>query len=423
MPSPRVLDLSPLENPLGASIGQGFGNYFQGLLNKQKEAEQQTNIDNLLASIEEGQSEEDVTKAVFGAKGVPFEVKQKIHQNILQDRERTQKRKEGDATRRYLAQQQGLEPEELENVDIPTAVKLSQQKTQTLSDRQKLLEAGATPEQMALWDAAPIGGKTAITQNILDAVARKQPSEYTSTDLKDYDKGLTPKERVKRQDDRFRIQTPIVNENSKALDALSGEGLSLDLLKELNDTKKVGAGLSKLNINPKTGELFVPEFASPEEQLFVKTINDFTVKAKDSFGARVTNFELDRFMQRLPTMANSIEGRALILRQMSIVNKLNQLEKKAIQDVFDDYGVRNIDYAEAEKIARSNIKDEKESLKKEYLDLEQIAKKEESELKKNIEDRVKPGYTALRTPDGSIKQFPTKNVQSLLDKNKGYKRL
>lgn len=293
---------------------------------------------------------------------------------------------------------------------------------QNQETRRSLQEAGASSQQLALFDSAPVGGKTKVIEDVLDTLNReKTPPGLSSPDLIDYDKGLTPKERVKRQETRFTSQTPLVTKNSEQLNALQNEYLSLELLNELNDSKKVGQGVHNLNINPKTGDLIFPKAATAEEQLFVKTVNDFTVKAKDSFGARVTNFELDRFMQRLPTLANSEEGRRLIMRQMKIINELNQIEKKALQEVFDQYGVRNIDYVDAENKARERIKDQKEALRKEYLDYEQLSKKEEIELIKNVQARIRDGYTALRKPDGTIKQFPSGNVPNLLEK--GYKQL
>ncbi len=288
--------------------------------------------------------------------------------------------------------------------------------------RRALERNNASQADIDLYEAAPIGGKTKIVENLIDKQNRgQQPAGLDNPDIEDYDLGLTPKERVKRQDERFRVQTPLVNANSQALSSLQNEDLSIGLLDELTDSGKVGSGLHALNINPQTGALIIPQFGTAEEQLFVKTINDFTVKAKDSFGANVTNFELDRFMQRLPTLANSPEGRKLILRQMGIINHLNQLDKSGIQEVFDKYGVRNIDYADAEKIARTKIKDQKEALRKEYIELEKVASKDEIEEIRNIKSRVKPGYVAMRKPDGTVKQFPEKNVTNL--EEKGYKKL
>lgn len=294
-----------------------------------------------------------------------------------------------------------------------------QEKTAT---RNALKEAGATAEDIALYESSPVGGQTEIVKSIVERNQRKQmPPGLQNEDVEDYDIGLTAKERVKRQDARFTLQTPIVNKNSETLSALENEGLSIKLLGELNESDKVGQGLNKLNINPKTGDLFIPQLATPEEQLFVKTVNDFTVKAKDSFGARVTNFELDRFMQRLPTLANSKEGRRLIMRQMNIINELNTLEKRAVQEVFDQYGVRNIDYVDAENKARVKIKDQKDALRKEYLDIEQLSKKTEKDLVEKYKAKVMPGYVLMKKPDGTIKQFPEKNITNL--EEKGYERI
>ena len=294
---------------------------------------------------------------------------------------------------------------------------LQQQKT-----REALGRIGANEKQIDLYEIAPVGGQTKIVESIVEDQDReKTPAEISSRGLEDFDIELTRKERVKRQDARYAAQTPLVMKNSESLHGLEAESLSIGLLQELDATGRVGEGLHKLNINPKTGDLLIPEFGTAEEQLFVKTVNDFTVKAKDSFGARVTNFELDRFMQRLPTLANSKEGRALIMRQMQIVNQVNQLERRALQNVFDQYGVRNIDYADAENKARKSIESEKEELRKEYFNLEQLAKKEDEELSKKIKQQVPEGFIAMRKPNGTIRGYPAKNVPNL--EEKGYKRL
>lgn len=301
-------------------------------------------------------------------------------------------------------------------------VEKKQEEYESSKKRQALERSGATQQQLDLFDASPVGGQTKVVESIVEQQSReKTPPGIISPDVVDYDKGLTPAERVKRQDARYSTQTPLLMKNSESIHGLENESLSIGLLQELDASDRVGEGLQKLNINPKTGDLIIPQLGTPEEQLFVKTVNDFTVKAKDSFGARVTNFELDRFMQRLPTLANSKEGRALIMRQMQIVNELNQLEKKEIQKVFDQYGVRNIDYADAENKARRSIEGRKEELKKEYYNIEQVAKKEESEKLKSLRKNVPDGYTAMRKPDGSVKAYPNKNISNL--EEKGYKKI
>jgi hypothetical protein len=120
--------------------------------------------------------------------------------------------------------------------------------------------------------------------------------------------------------------------------------------------------MEKFNINWKTGDIRFPALANAETQGFVKTINDFTVKAKDTFGARVTNFELASFMKRLPTLANSEEGRRLIIDQMQAMGDLDRLYYDSLKDVYDQYGLRGIDSQKAEEIASQLRFDQEQAL-------------------------------------------------------------
>lgn len=398
MPQIQMIDSTPRkQEPTGVQ------EFFSKLASSYKEKQDEDTIGNILA--EYGQNMEDARAyqtALNRLQRAPISPIRKAQEiKTLQDQERVLIERDKALNARFKHQQ------ELRDVEL---------------GEQTLKNAGASQQQIDLYKAAPTGGKTEVIKNVLEDIQRNQSPEGTvSPELEDFDKGLTAKERVKRQDARYTAQSPILLKNSEAIHGLENENMSLGLLNELDQTGKIGQNFHKLNINPKTGELVIPQLGTPEEQLFVKTVNDFTVKAKESFGARVTNFELDRFMQRLPTLANSPEGRKLIIRQMQIVNKINSLEKYAIQEVFDRYGVRNIDYADAEKMARKKIESEKESLRKEYFDIEQVAKKEDAENIEKIRKNVPEGFTAMRKPDGSIKQFPTKNVSAL--EEKGYKKI
>ncbi len=106
---------------------------------------------------------------------------------------------------------------------------------------------------------------------------------------------------------------------------------------------------------------------------------------------------------------------------MELVNKAQQVEKKALQDIFDEYGVRNIDFVEAENMARKRIEPQLEEIRKQAMQVENVSRDIEEEQNKAIRSNTKEGYVAMRKPDGTIKQFPSKNVPNLEDK--GYKRL
>ena len=428
MPQPRVLDLTPRyeQTPImGAAAGFAKG------LGEQQTAQRESDA---LKQIyqqyqQEGGGIEALMKNINMNPNIPNANKVKlIDQNIQMQKHNAELQKQAadkynKAQSRDIAQERNalLREKQLQ----AHQEKMNKQQKEAVDEEKTVNElqaGGASDQEIELYKAASVGGKTAILQKTLDRLGRSAAPEGTIPEgIEDYDKGLTPAERVKRQDSRFTTQGPLVNKNNEIIGALESEARSIDLLNELNQSGKVGEGVHKLNINPKTGDLIIPQFANAEEQLFVKTVNDFTVKAKDSFGARVTNFELDRFMQRLPTLANSAGGRRLILNQMKLINEINSLEKRAVQEVFDQYGVRNIDYADAENIARRKIASQKEDLRKKYVSYEDLARKEDSELINNIQSKVKDGYTALRKPNGTIKQYPNKIISNLEDK--GYKRL
>lgn len=396
MPQPRVLDLTPRyeETPImGAAAG-----FAKGLGEQQTARRESDALKQIYQQYQqEGGGIEALMKNISVNPNISNANKVKlIDQNIAMAKHNTELQKQA------LAQHK-------EAVDEEKTVN-------------ELRAGGASDQEIELYKAASVGGKTAILQKALERQARSTTPEGTIPEgIEDPDKGLIPAERVKRQDSRFTIQGPLVNKNNEMVAALESESRSIDLLDELNQSGKVGEGVHKLNINPKTGDLIIPQFANAEEQLFVKTVNDFTVKAKDSFGARVTNFELDRFMQRLPTLANSADGRRLILNQMKLINEINSLEKRAVQEVFDQYGVRNIDYADAENIARRKIAGQKEDLRKKYVSYESQIRDDQSKLISEAKKHINKGNTLMRAPNGQIGTFDNSLIPNLEDK--GFKKL
>lgn len=287
--------------------------------------------------------------------------------------------------------------------------------------RRDVIEKHFGSEAAEIYDAAPEGGKTAIVQNLLENAQRGQqlkdilPNQRDHENIiktKDFDKGLTPKERVVRQDQRYNKNLPIYQESQAKMQALEHEQDSLNVLEELSP--KI-SGWERVNINPQTGSLIIPSAASPEAQLFLKTVNDFTVNAKDSFGARVSNFELDRFMQRLPTLANSEQGRAMILRQMKIINEMNLLRNQTLQNVFEEYGgIRNIDYDEAERVAEKTIKPQMQQLKKEMITLDRSLDAMHNEKLQKNKKKVPTDSVAVQRSDGTTGYIPKNKLKKFL---------
>jgi len=200
--------------------------------------------------------------------------------------------------------------------------------------------------------------------------------------------GLTPKEQVKRGDDLFKENTKLFNTSHEDLNNYKTESLAIRQLKKLNETRKLPEGKTKIfNVDHKSGELRVPAAANAETQLFVKNINRFLSNAQQVFGGRVTNFEVSQYKQGLPTLANSPEGRTLILEQMDIENQLKQLDAQAVQEVIKKYGTRGVDPAQAQILA-DQWKAQKEQQLYDRFDRVSLAANILVEKKKTPKDHV-----------------------------------
>jgi len=284
--------------------------------------------------------------------------------------------------------------------------------------RDALINAGMD-EQRAdalsnIYSQASLGGQTELMKPITDFINRQGhgTKQNTNADLQQSDEQWpeieepykpTPGEEFKRSSKREDTNIPIYNETTKKIHSLEQEGMSIGRLAQLSDQMPEGV-FGKANINFKTGELIIPAGASPEVQLYVKTINDFTTKAKDSYGSRVTNFDLSQFMKRLPTLANSKEGRELILKQMEVINDLNLLHEKGYKETFDHYGVGRINSQEARKITDKRIEDKKDELLERYKTLDGLLKKEESTSNNSI-TMIAPNGKTLKVPQEKVEEL------------------
>lgn len=107
---------------------------------------------------------------------------------------------------------------------------------------------------------------------------------------------------------------------------------------------------------------------SPEAQEAVKLISDELSGAKDTFGARVTNFDVQSYMKRLPTLLNSAEGRRRVLRDLRMMNKINQMQQQGVLDVVDRYGgAGKISLSKAERIFDKEFAPKMKEMREEFV--------------------------------------------------------
>ena len=194
------------------------------------------------------------------------------------------------------------------------------------------------------------------------------------------------------------------------------------MLNDLNESKKLPEGLGRLNVSYKEGNLVVPALANAETQKYIKTVNQFLNKAKDTFGARVTNFELDRFLQQLPTLANTEEGRREILKQMKYFNSIQNTYQSELQKYIDEKGgIRNVDWDAAKRRAEERARPQIEEAKKQFKNSEKIAQDLYEKKLTDVKAKTPKGFVVVEK-DGQFGYIPKKNLYKAT-KNGGYKRV
>ena len=211
----------------------------------------------------------------------------------------------------------------------------------------------------------------------------KIPSEIKWPMFTKKPQGFTAKEWADTRKDWRKENVPIFEKNNTKLDATNADMLATKKLKQLSD--KLPEGFERAIINPETQELYglaqVAGLASPEVQEWVKIQSRFQNRAKDAFGSRVTNFDLQSYMKQFPGLLNTKEGRKRIIRMMELNYDLDRAYESALKHVYQHYGLGDIPQEEADRLARDMIEDETDRLHTEYLGHD--AQNIQSEQKKN----------------------------------------
>lgn len=115
---------------------------------------------------------------------------------------------------------------------------------------------------------------------------------------------------------------------------------------------------------------------------FVKLVNLWTRDAKNSFGSRITNFDLDVFLKQLPQLSNTAEGRRLILSQMEKINEMDRLYERNLLSEARKHGSGKYDWNDLRDLAGKKSEKEAARLRREFaltpltydLDIEYLKK-------------------------------------------------
>lgn len=259
--------------------------------------------------------------------------------------------------------------------------------------RASLEEKGITGALQDLFIYGTEGGRTDITKSLLDADRRNIEPELENIEpstnpdasnsgneepsikpnknslIQQYYKtnfgNLSPIERSRVQRDLQKGNDSYFKDDLKRGQRIPEEARDIELLQNLNESGKLPTGLKKYNIGIQSGNLIIPELANAETTQYVKTLQKFLRGLKDTYGARITNLDVDQYIQGLPKLSNSEEGRRVVLRQMQIANQINQLYYSVQKDIINKYG-NKLTNSQIQTLIEEEIADKIIPLEEEY---------------------------------------------------------
>lgn len=96
---------------------------------------------------------------------------------------------------------------------------------------------------------------------------------------------------------------------------------------------------------------------TPESQEFDKLSSDFIKNAKDVFGSRITDRDLDYFLQTIPNLSQTNQGKAAVIRNLQLMNQGVQVKSRAARELLKYYkGRPPIDFKDqVERLAEPSL--------------------------------------------------------------------
>lgn len=231
---------------------------------------------------------------------------------------------------------------------------------------------------------------------------------------------MTNAEMVKWQNDNQKENNKLIKETGDKKKAFRSNDILIDSMTKINDGGYLPEGIEKmLIIDPETGDIRptaqLAKIQNPQTELYVKNLKQWLKGAKDFFGARVTNFDVSSFMQQLPSLLNSEQGRRLILKQMKYVNDLESIYNNTLNEALKKYG-RNANYSDISQVVDDKVSQKEEDLMGKINNLVEASGYIEMVAKNPDKFR---GTVLMQRPDGSFRAVPKEKVDNL--KKKGWR--
>ncbi len=99
---------------------------------------------------------------------------------------------------------------------------------------------------------------------------------------------------------------------------------------------------------------------SKDAQEFDKLSKDFLKNVKSFVGSQVTQGEIQMFLDTVPTLMQSDEGKKAVIRNMKILNRINHNINQATEAIIEEHGGRRPH--DLQRLVEQRVKPEREKL-------------------------------------------------------------
>lgn len=295
----------------------------------------------------------------------------------------------------------------------PPSPELSQKEVQQLLEEAPLYKAGLSPEKVLGKKAITPERLTEATPALKRELAEESVPKSQRELLADY---LQKKGASLSTEQRERIEKILAareKEQAKAFKETKEE--RKDILTKARQARMDLRDLERLEELEKEGKLDTPGYVeflqrsgldipalmNEGSEEFQKIQQTFLRNAKDYFGGRISNYEIEQFLKTIPSLSQSPEGRKRVIANLKYIKRAELAYKDAYKEVLAKHkGVPPLDLLE-EIDDRIDPK------------LEQLSKRFKEDLRKPVPKGQNKFITALQAAAGSVAGAPGKVLDKL----------
>lgn len=197
-------------------------------------------------------------------------------------------------------------------------------------EAQEVLGLGKQPQQL--------GGQQ-TQQGGLKIGANPVERRHKET-LAQQDKLFQAKQKLQTQHEVNKETKPLYDEINKEYKSVKGNDLRLNRIEELNNKGNLGLPIFNSALDTISKGVFgfginLKNLMTKDAQELEKLSTDFIKGAKDIFGSRITDVDLKTFLQTIPSLYQSKEGRAAVINNMRLFNEAAVIKKKAMDKIIE----------------------------------------------------------------------------------------